>query len=146
MATFKVLDELMEITASTKLHKYMRFWFVQEITEEEGLLKFLHDRCDDLRRKSARRRVLIREMEALGERGVAVDSFECLKQTHARETVKLIGLTDVMAKTLDGIHDKEAHVARMDLNDLVFIGKDKKDKKKKNQSKTDKKRKSQEKE
>ncbi|GJY05287.1 hypothetical protein Tco_0371227 [Tanacetum coccineum] len=72
-----------EITGSTVLHKRMRFWFVQEIAKEEGLLKFLRDRCDDLRRKNARRRVLIREMEALGERGVAVDSLESLKQTHA---------------------------------------------------------------
>nr|GEV79039.1 hypothetical protein [Tanacetum cinerariifolium] len=64
MATFEVLDELMEIIGSTELHKRMRFWFVQEIAEEEGLLKFLHDRCDDLRRKHARRCVLIHEMEA----------------------------------------------------------------------------------
>ncbi|GKB69819.1 hypothetical protein Tco_0931231 [Tanacetum coccineum] len=61
-------------------------------------------------------RVVIREMEALGERGVTVDSLECLKQTHARETAKLAALTDVMAKTLTGIHEKEGHVARMDLN------------------------------
>nr|GEZ09428.1 hypothetical protein [Tanacetum cinerariifolium] len=72
-------DERMEITGSTKLHKHMRFWFVQEITKEEGLLKFLRDRYDDLRRKNARCRVLIREMEALGERGVAVDSLESMK-------------------------------------------------------------------
>nr|GEV45777.1 reverse transcriptase domain-containing protein [Tanacetum cinerariifolium] len=68
MATFAVLDELMEITGLTQLHKRMRFWFVQEITKEKCLLKFLRDRCDDLRRKSVRRRVLIREMEALGDR------------------------------------------------------------------------------
>ncbi|GJR17036.1 hypothetical protein Tco_0965563 [Tanacetum coccineum] len=86
MATFEVLDELMDITGSTNLHKRMRFWFVQEIAEEEGLLKFLRDRCDDLRRKNVRHRVLIHEMEALGEHGVAVDSLESLKQTHARET------------------------------------------------------------
>nr|GEV07528.1 hypothetical protein [Tanacetum cinerariifolium] len=85
----KVLDGLMEITGSTELHKRMRFWFVQEIAEEEGLLKFLRDRCDDLRRKNVRRRVLIREMEALGERGVAVNSLESLKQTHAKDTAKL---------------------------------------------------------
>ncbi|GKD61177.1 hypothetical protein Tco_1298686 [Tanacetum coccineum] len=117
MATFKVLDELMEITGLTELHKRMRFWFVQEIAKEEGLLKFLRDRCDDLRRKSARRRVLIREMEALGDRRVVVDSLECLKQTYTRETAKLASLTDVMAETLAGIHEKEGHVARMDLND-----------------------------
>nr|GEU78093.1 hypothetical protein [Tanacetum cinerariifolium] len=83
MTTFEVLDELMEITGSTELHKRMWFRFVQEIAKEEGLLKFLRDRCDDLRRKNTRRRVLIREMEALGEHGMAVDSLESLKQTHA---------------------------------------------------------------
>ncbi|GJW58538.1 ubiquitin-related modifier 1 homolog 1 [Tanacetum coccineum] len=76
MATFEVLDELMEITGLTELHKRMRFWFVQEIVEEEGLLKFLRNRCDDLRRKNSKRRVLIRRNEALGESGVAVDSLE----------------------------------------------------------------------
>ncbi|GJQ90226.1 hypothetical protein Tco_0001365 [Tanacetum coccineum] len=86
MATFEVLDELIEITGSTELNKRMRLWFVQEIAEEEGFLKFLHDRCDDLRRKSAMRRVLISKMEVLGARAV-------------------------------GIHEKEGHVARMDLND-----------------------------
>lgn len=117
MATFEVLDELMEITGSTELHKRMRFWFVQEIAEEEGLLKFLRDRCDDLRRKNVRRHVLIREMEAMGERGVAVDSLESLKQTHARETAKLASLTDAIAESLAGIHEKERHVAKLDLND-----------------------------
>nr|GEX90063.1 hypothetical protein [Tanacetum cinerariifolium] len=122
MATFEVLNELMEITGSTELHKRMRFWFVQEIDEEEGLLKFLRDRCDDLRRKNARRRVLIRGMEALGERGVAVDSLVSLKQTHARETAKLAALTDAIAESLAGIHEKERHVAKLDLNDQVFTG------------------------
>nr|GEX75369.1 hypothetical protein [Tanacetum cinerariifolium] len=117
MSTFEVLDKLIEITGLTELHKRMRFWFVQEIAEEEGLLKFLHDSSDDLRRKNIRRRVLIREMEALGERGVAVDYLESLKQTHARETAKLAALTDAIAESLAGIHEKERHVAKIDLND-----------------------------
>ncbi|GJU19625.1 hypothetical protein Tco_1152967 [Tanacetum coccineum] len=117
MATFDVLDELMEITGSTELHKRMRFWFVQETAEEEGLLKFLRDRCDDLRRKNVRRRVLIHEMETLGERGVAVDSLESLKQTHAKETAKLAALTDAIVESLAGIHEKERHVTKLDLND-----------------------------
>ncbi|GKA83024.1 hypothetical protein Tco_0789772 [Tanacetum coccineum] len=117
MATFEVLDELMEIIDSTELHKCMRVWFVQEISEQEGLLKFLRDRCDDLRRKNARRRVWIRKMEALGEREVAVDSLESLKQTHARETAKLAALIDAIAKSLAGIHEKERHVTKMNLND-----------------------------
>nr|GEU57965.1 hypothetical protein [Tanacetum cinerariifolium] len=85
--------------------------------EEEGLLRFLRDRCDGLRRKNARCHVLIREMEALGERVVAVDSLESLKQTHAREIAKLTALTDAIAESLAGIQDKERHVAKIDLND-----------------------------
>ncbi|GJX12364.1 hypothetical protein Tco_0204122 [Tanacetum coccineum] len=107
----------MEIIGSTKLHKCMQFWFVQEIAEEKGLLKFIRDRCDDSRRKNIRRRVLIHEMEALGERGVAVDSLKYLKQTHARETAKLAALTDAIAESLASIHEKEHHAAKMNLND-----------------------------
>ncbi|GJW92657.1 retrotransposon protein, putative, ty1-copia subclass [Tanacetum coccineum] len=118
MATFEVLDKLVEITGSTELHKCIRFWFVQEIAKEEGLLKFIHDRYDDLRRKNARRRMLIREMEALGEHGVVVDSFdslESLKQTHARETAKLATLPDAIVESLAGIHVKEHHQAEQEL-------------------------------
>ncbi|GKA52082.1 hypothetical protein Tco_0745278 [Tanacetum coccineum] len=77
MATFEVLDELMEITGSTELHKHGGF----------------------------------------GNVGVAVDSLESLKQTHARETAKLAALTDAIVEYLAGIHEKERHVAKMDLND-----------------------------
>nr|GFB31465.1 hypothetical protein [Tanacetum cinerariifolium] len=63
------------------------------------------------------RHVLIHAMEALGERGVVVNSLECLKQSFARETAKLAALTNAMDETLAGIHEKERHVARMDLND-----------------------------
>ncbi|GJU75406.1 leucine-rich repeat-containing protein [Tanacetum coccineum] len=85
MATFEVFDELMEITGSTELHKRMRFWFVQEIAKEEGLLKFLRDRCDDLRRKNARRRVLIREMEGSGEHGGGYDAKRYTRTYEAYE-------------------------------------------------------------
>ncbi|GJU88901.1 hypothetical protein Tco_1301324 [Tanacetum coccineum] len=54
--------------------------------------------------------------------GVAVDSLESLKQTHVRETAKLAALTDAIAESLAGIHEKERHVAKLDLNDYVFIG------------------------
>nr|GEX99676.1 hypothetical protein [Tanacetum cinerariifolium] len=121
MAAFEVLDELIEITDSTELHKRMRFWFVQEIVEEEGFVNFIRNRCDDLRRRNAMHHVLIGEMKALGARGVAVDYLDCLKQTQARETGKLAALTEVLAKTRVGIHEKEGHVAKMDLNDYVFI-------------------------
>ncbi|GKC93770.1 hypothetical protein Tco_1159212 [Tanacetum coccineum] len=87
----------------------------KDTSEEEGFLKFFHDRCDDLRRRNARRHVLIGEMEALGARGVVVDCLECLKQTHAREIDKLAALKEVMVET--GIHEKEGQVARMELND-----------------------------
>nr|GEU72107.1 hypothetical protein [Tanacetum cinerariifolium] len=110
MITFEVLDELMEITGSTELHKRMRIWFVQEIAEEEGILRFLRDRYDELRRRSARRRVLIGEMETLEARGVAVDCLDCLKQTQVRETDMLAALTEVLVETQAGIHEKEGHV------------------------------------
>nr|GEW67763.1 glycoside hydrolase, family 79 [Tanacetum cinerariifolium] len=69
------------------------------------------------KRRITKRRVLIGEMEALGDRGVVVDCLECLKQTNARETDKLVALTEVLVETQAGIHEKEGHVARMDLND-----------------------------
>ncbi|GJS86408.1 hypothetical protein Tco_0769044 [Tanacetum coccineum] len=65
----------------------------------------------------ARCHVLIGEMEDLGAREVAVDCLDCLKQTQARETDKLADLTEVLVETQAGIHQKEGHVAKIDLND-----------------------------
>ncbi|GJW84017.1 hypothetical protein Tco_0157162 [Tanacetum coccineum] len=79
MATFEVLDELMEITGSIELHKRMRFWFCNRLPKKKNV-------------------------------GVAVDSLESLKQTHARETAKLAALIDAIAESLAGIHEKELHV------------------------------------
>ncbi|GKC42532.1 hypothetical protein Tco_1060254 [Tanacetum coccineum] len=67
-----------------------------------------------MRRRSAKRLVLIGEIEALGARGMAVG---CLKQTQARKTDNLVALTDLLAETQAGIHEKEGHMAKMDLND-----------------------------
>nr|GEV34580.1 reverse transcriptase domain-containing protein [Tanacetum cinerariifolium] len=92
--------------------KFSKWSEESEIAEEEVLLKFLRNRYDGLRRKNARRRVLIREMEALGERGVAVDSLKSLKQTHARETTKLAALPGAIVESLAGIHEKECHCMR----------------------------------
>nr|GFA16320.1 replication protein A 70 kDa DNA-binding subunit B [Tanacetum cinerariifolium] len=89
MAIFEVLDELMEITGST-----------------------------ELARKSARRRVLIREMEALGERGMAVDSLECFSTNSRKKTAKLTALTDAMTKTLAA---KEIELNMTQLCDLDLM-------------------------
>nr|GEV60012.1 ARID DNA-binding domain-containing protein [Tanacetum cinerariifolium] len=59
-------------------------------------------------------------MEALGERGVAVDSLDSLKQTHARETAKLVALTYAIAESLAGIHEKERHAKCMVLVSIVL--------------------------
>ncbi|GKA24694.1 hypothetical protein Tco_0710727 [Tanacetum coccineum] len=73
MATFEVLDELMEITGSTELHKRMRFWFVQEIAEEDGFW---------IRRRNLRRsqadQITYKDKEAQGAelRGVGTGSQE----------------------------------------------------------------------
>ncbi|GJX55067.1 hypothetical protein Tco_0284964 [Tanacetum coccineum] len=66
------------------------------------------------------KKVMIRAFIRGGDFGrtlVAVDSLEYLKQTHARETAKLAALTDVIAESLADIHEKERHVAKIDLND-----------------------------
>ncbi|GJU44078.1 hypothetical protein Tco_1201344 [Tanacetum coccineum] len=117
MEAFEVLDELIKITSSMELHKHMQVWLVQEIVEEERSTNFLHDQCDDLRRRITKLRMLISEMEALGARWVAVDCLECLRETQAREIDKLATLTEVLVETQASIHEKEGHVVIMDLND-----------------------------
>ncbi|GJS59761.1 bulb-type lectin domain-containing protein [Tanacetum coccineum] len=61
--------------------------------------------------------VLMAEMEALGGHKVAGDSLECLKETQARETNRLVALIEILIEARAGIREKKGHVTMMDLND-----------------------------
>lgn len=80
------MNELMEVAGSSLLHEGMGLWFEQEAVEEEPFSKLIRGYIGHLKRLIIKRRELIAENEALGERGVVLDSMDALKETQAKQT------------------------------------------------------------
>ena len=59
MAEFPLLDELMEVDGSHRLHDHKGLWFEQEAVEEGVFPKLIHAAIDHLKRMIIKRRELI---------------------------------------------------------------------------------------
>ncbi|GKD91703.1 hypothetical protein Tco_1367210, partial [Tanacetum coccineum] len=59
--------------------------------------------------------MLMCRMEAMGAGRVPGDYLDCLKETHSRETSRLVALTKILIEAHASIHEKEGHVTMMDL-------------------------------
>ncbi|PWA57145.1 protein PRD1 [Artemisia annua] len=73
MADFELLENLMNVSGSFKLHDCMRLWFMYQPCEDDAFSKLLFACCQHLRRVMAKNYTMIVNMEALGARGVALD-------------------------------------------------------------------------
>ncbi|GJU41482.1 hypothetical protein Tco_1194439 [Tanacetum coccineum] len=82
------LTELMELSVETKIPKFMKFFFMQQIAEEKSFANLLRNQANDVRRRLTK-----------------------------RENDKLSSLTQLLDEVKDGIHEKERHVDIMDLAD-----------------------------
>ena len=113
MAQFQILDDLMKISGSSKLHDCMRVWFVQQSHEDSFCAKLIHACCEHLRRVMAKNRVMIADMEALGHRGLALDSLDALKKTQERHRALLELLVDLCAQAKAGVREEEGNAMKM---------------------------------
>ena len=98
-----MLNELMEVTNSSRLHDRIGLWFSQEAVEEGFFKNLIRAAIDHLKRLIPKRRELIVENEALGERGVALDSLDALRKTQARHIDLLARLIKIYGEADDGI-------------------------------------------
>ncbi|GKE30003.1 hypothetical protein Tco_1445387 [Tanacetum coccineum] len=88
MATFEILNQLIEVADSSRPHDRMKVWFVQKHGEEEAFARFLRDQCDGLRMTNSKNQRLIAELEALGERGDAMRCLDHMREIVARDSTK----------------------------------------------------------
>ena len=110
---FPILNELMELADSPRLHDRMSLWFGQEGVEAGFFKNLIRAAIDHLKRMIPKRRELIEENEALGPRGVALDSAEFLKKTQDIEIDLLATLIKVYGQADANIRMQEAFVKKM---------------------------------
>ena len=113
MANFELLENLMNISGSSELHDFMRLWFVQQSCEEDAFSKLLFDCCHHLRRVMAINHTMILNMEALGARGVALDSLDALRKTQERHRVLLEKLNNLFNQEKVDVCEEESNDKKM---------------------------------
>ncbi|PWA55419.1 hypothetical protein CTI12_AA370010 [Artemisia annua] len=116
MAQFQILDQLMNLAGSSNLHDRMRVWFVQQAMEDSAFANLLFVCCQHLRRVMNKHRIMMVDMEALGDRGVAVDSLEALRKSYNRQKSMLEIMTDLLAQARSGVREEEGNAVKMNEN------------------------------
>ncbi|PWA36624.1 hypothetical protein CTI12_AA598060 [Artemisia annua] len=109
MAQFQILDELMNLAGSSNLHDRMRVWFVQQAMEDSAFANLLFVCCQHLRRIMNKHQIMMVDMEALGDRGVAVDSLEALRKSYNRQKSMLEIMKDLLAQARSGVREEEGN-------------------------------------
>ncbi|PWA66900.1 glycoside hydrolase, family 79 [Artemisia annua] len=69
-----------------------------------------------LRRVMNKHRIMMVDIEALGNRGVAVDSLEALRKTYNRHKSMLEIMTDLLAQARSGVREEEGNAVKMNEN------------------------------
>ena len=89
---------------------------MQQSGEELALSNMIFVCCEHLRRVMNKNRIMIVDMEALGDRGVAKDCLVALRKTQARHKFMLELLTDLLTQVNAAFREEEANAASMNEN------------------------------
>ncbi|GJT35733.1 hypothetical protein Tco_0926152 [Tanacetum coccineum] len=92
----------------------MKVVFVRARSEDESFAGLMRDLCFSLRISLSKKRRLVAELEALGERGDAVRSLEHTREIVAHDSVTLGDLEQLLARAHVGMSLKDGYVADME--------------------------------
>nr|GEV48810.1 hypothetical protein [Tanacetum cinerariifolium] len=100
---FFILDKLSEVVESPRLADKMKYVFGRSHGEDESFVKLVHDLYFALRIALSKKRRLVAEFEALGEREGTAKPFEHMKEIIAHDAVTLGELETLLAHALVGV-------------------------------------------
>nr|GEW12398.1 hypothetical protein [Tanacetum cinerariifolium] len=104
----------LKVTESSCLSDKMKVVFVRARSEDESFAGLMCDLCFSLRISLSKKRMLVAELEALGERGDAVRSLEHMGEIVARDYMTLRDLEQLLACAHVGMSLKDGYVADME--------------------------------
>lgn len=109
-------EELKEACGSNRLEHCFRFLFMQEASENEGFIRLLDEKCDDVRHRMQKRRELINE----GQKGFSVfdpvsgDGLQCMQEAQYTDGQILAALMHVLDLAREAMDEKHTHVEKME--------------------------------
>ena len=64
---------------------------------------------------------MMADMEALGDRGVAVNCLKALRKTHSRHRAMIELLEDLLGQAQAGVHEEESNAVKMNENNQLLM-------------------------
>ncbi|GJT73000.1 hypothetical protein Tco_1032286 [Tanacetum coccineum] len=108
---FFILDKLSDVVESPRLADKIKYVFGRSCGEDESFAKLMCDLCFALRISLSKKRRLVAELEALGEREGVAKPFERMKEIIARDAVMLGELETLLARAQVRVSLKAGFVA-----------------------------------
>ena len=105
MADFEMVQNLMNVSGSSKLNDGMRLWFVQQGDEADALSKLIFSCCHHLRRV-IENHIMMASMEGLCDRDVAMESLVYLSKTQERHELMLKKFIVLFKQAKHGVGEK----------------------------------------
>ncbi|PWA46277.1 hypothetical protein CTI12_AA514350 [Artemisia annua] len=114
-----LINELKEASGSDKLNKCFKFLFIQDHTEEEAFIRWVGEKCNEVKRKIDIGDQRMAEVLSLNddEEEAAGDTYECLRQKQVRNRRRLEALRGILFKIREGLTENERHMTIMDFYD-----------------------------
>nr|GEX58343.1 hypothetical protein [Tanacetum cinerariifolium] len=110
----RVMEASGEIAESSRLQDKIKLVFSRAHIEDESFIGLMHDICSGLRLTRTKNRRLIVELEALGQRGDALQSLEYMREMVIYDSAMLGALEQLLASTHVGMRLKASYVTDMD--------------------------------
>ena len=113
MVDFEMVQNLMIVSGSSKLHDGMHLWFVQQGDEADALSKLIFSCCHHLRRVIAKNHIKMANMEGLCDRDVAMESLVSLRNTQERHELMLKKFIVLFKQAKHGVGEEVANAIKM---------------------------------
>ncbi|GJV06543.1 hypothetical protein Tco_1344199 [Tanacetum coccineum] len=117
MSPFFILENLSAAAGSPRLADKMKYVFDHLRGEDDSFSKLMRDLCLALRISLSKKRRLVAELEALGEREGAAKPLEHMRDIVARDAMTLGELETLLASAQVGVSLKASYVVDMEENE-----------------------------
>ncbi|GJQ94920.1 hypothetical protein Tco_0006059 [Tanacetum coccineum] len=111
----RVINDLVNFSVKTAIPKYMKFFMAQQIFKGRCFVNRMRKETQIARNLTTQLNALIAKMEALEDQGEVYDTLMSLRDDRHGESIKLMGLNDLITQAEEEIKSKEANVEMMDV-------------------------------
>ncbi|GKA80427.1 hypothetical protein Tco_0787023, partial [Tanacetum coccineum] len=88
----RVVDDVIDFSGEAAVPKFIKFFFVQQVTDIRGVVNHMCEKSQTVRNIIAQLTSLVAEIEAIDDQEEVFDTLMCLRDDICKENTKLLEL------------------------------------------------------